>query len=122
MLASQNLKDLELSHLSPSLVEQFCRSLTSRPEAHDPEFPNVFPAPDLARLDLFGGDPHSMRDEAGRIIRNTLERRRSQLRALAHDRRTGLISLKFSGGFVDCLDVLSWSTLVDEKEGRIEFP
>ena len=113
MLASQELTSLELD-AGPALLEELCRSLNSRPEVRDPEFPGAFPAPNLAHLELRTGLPSK---ETGVAILEILTLRQSRLRALPGKHAVRFATLKLSKEVLIGQEAQDWRGLVDEKEG-----
>ena len=115
MLASQELTSLELD-AGPDLLAEFCRSLNSRPEARDPEFPGAFPAPKLAHLDLSASPPSQV---AGAAILEILQLRQTRLDALSDNPGTRFATLKLSEGLMGHVEAQDWQGLVDANEGSV---
>lgn len=116
MLASQKLASLTLD-LGPELLEEFCKSLNSRPEVRDPEFPDAFPAPKLAHLKL----RTTLRsEETIAAIQEILTLRQSRLGALPGNHAVRFATLKLSEEvLIGQEETQDWQGLVDEKEGRV---
>ena len=115
VLASQKLASLELD-VGPDLLEEFCRSLNSRPEARDPEFPRAFPAPKLAHLELFTNPPSQV---TGAAILAILKLRQTRLDALPDNHRTRFTTLKLSERLMGHVEAQDWQELVDANEGSV---